>query len=553
MDNPILLALQSIAELLGWTILHSLWQITLIALVLKLVLKWTSKYDATIRYALGISALFVATFWSGYTFLETLDKISITKTQSVSNNLIKEVTPTIISETIYFPPNSYLENVKSQSAKIIAPLMPFLAIFWFVGILFFASRILIGLFRLNHFSKHGIQVLPNAWVTRLLTLQQLSGIHRPIKVRLSHLVESPITYQFFRPIILLPISLFTHLSDEQIEVLLLHELAHIKRQDYLVNLLQSCIEVLFFYHPLIWWMSKQVRLEREHCCDDRVMNLRHQPMLYAQTLTQIQGQHYSFKTKLAMSATGNTGDFSKRIYRLFIQKDPNATLRNSAAALLLLLLSGVMMAFYPTSSTPNISINTSPILVQDTIPKKLSTDSDANLKKEAKAVALQSELISLEIALHENVKALKVEKNKGGIQNEANLEELQSKTEALKKELHLKTQELKQLTDSYPEIFGFNAYENETFLQKAENNSLILPHFKGKKPFIYLDNEPYKKWKIDENDNLFIDVPSDEVYAINEFKEENAVALFGPKAKDGVVYINTKANPNSLVPAINNS
>ena len=158
--------------------------------------------------------------------------------------------------------------------------MPFLAIFWLIGISFFASRILLGLFRLHHFSTQETISLPSTWDTRLLTLQRLSGVYRPITVRLSHLVESPITYRFFRPIVLLPISLFTHLSDEQIEVILLHELAHIKRQDYLVNLLQSCMEVLFFYHPLIWWISKQVRLEREHCCDDRGMNLRHNPMLY---------------------------------------------------------------------------------------------------------------------------------------------------------------------------------------------------------------------------------------------------------------------------------
>jgi len=270
MDNTTLIAFQAIAELLGWTILHSIWQITIIALALKLLLTWTSKYDATIRYALGIGALLMVTFWSGHTFLETFKEVNFTENQLVNDTSLNDISSVVASETTAFTKRSFLKKIEAQSAQMIAPLMPFLAIFWFIGILFFASRILVGLFRLHHFSNHGITLLPSVWSTRLLTLKQLIGIQRPIKVRLSHLVASPITYQFFRPIILLPISLFTHLSDEQIEVLVLHELAHIKRNDYLVNLLQSGIEVLFFYHPLIWWISKQVRLEREHCCDDRV-------------------------------------------------------------------------------------------------------------------------------------------------------------------------------------------------------------------------------------------------------------------------------------------
>ncbi|GEM_PF-5270992 len=553
MDNITLLTFQSMAELLGWTILHSIWQITLIALVLRLLLSWTAKQDATIRYALSISALVVAIFWSVNTFLEVFNDIQATQNSTISVLAESTNTSAVIAIDRTVSPISYIKELGQEAAQLIAPIMPFLAIFWFIGVLFFASRILVGFFRLHHFSNNGTQLLPNSWSTRLLTLQQLFGIQRRIKIRLSHLVESPITYQFFRPIILLPVSLFTHLSDEQIEVLLLHELAHIKRQDYLVNLLQSCIEVLFFYHPLIWWMSKQVRLEREHCCDDRVMNLRHNPMLYAQTLTQIQGQHYSLKTKLAMSATGNTRDFSKRIYRLFEQKEPYATLRNSAAALLLLLFSGAMMAFYPMHSAPFINTDI-PVIVKDTIPEKLNKDTDAapqiwvadkeEVNKESEAAALQAKLVTLEKALQESVKTLKEEKNKERVQNEAKLEELQLKAGALKKELHLKTQELKQLTNNSPKVFRINANKNESLDLKMKDGLLTLKSLKGKKPIIYVDNKVYHKWKIDAEGTLIVDIPNAEVNSINVFKENKAIAMFGPEASDGVVYINTKANPH---------
>ena len=567
MDNTILLAAQSLAELLGWTILHSIWQITLIALVLRLLLSWASKYDATIRCALAISALFVATSWSIHTFLGTLNQVTFAEKQSTGNILEDNNNPEIPVATITFSPSSYLKKIEVQTAKIIAPMMPFLAVFWFVGILFFASRILVGCFRLHHFSNNGIQLLPSSWDTRLLKLKHLSGIHRPVVVRLSNLVETPITYRFFRPIILLPVSLFTGLSDEQIEVILLHELAHIKRQDYLVNLLQSCIEVMFFYHPSIWWISKQVRLEREHSCDDRVMNLRHNPMLYAQTLTQIQGQHYSFKTKLAMSATGNTGDFSKRIYRLFQQKEPSATLRNSAAALLLLFISGAMMAFYPTNADLSPMNNaTIPTTIQDTIPPKLhkhkageeniwieKTDGNTSIKNEAEINVLQTELVKLEKALHQSIKALKEEKAKEEETNESTLEALQLKAVELKNELHLKTKELKQLTNNSPKVFRIDTDKNDPIHLKSVDNELFtLKVLKGKKPIIYLDNEVYKKWKIDSEGKLTVDILTSEVHSVNIFKGKKALAYFGPDAADGVVYINTKENPTTIIPSKEN-
>jgi len=105
MDNITLLTFQSVAELLGWTILHSLWQITLIALVLKLLLNWTSKYDATIRYALGISGLFIATFWSVHTFLGALEEVHFHENQLISSATVNEIAPAVISETIQLSPS----------------------------------------------------------------------------------------------------------------------------------------------------------------------------------------------------------------------------------------------------------------------------------------------------------------------------------------------------------------------------------------------------------------------------------------------------------------
>ncbi|MEM9823909.1 MAG: M56 family metallopeptidase, partial [Bacteroidota bacterium] len=545
MNDIIFFAFQSMAELLGWTILHSLWQIALIAVVLKFLLSWTAQSDATVRYALSVSALLVATFWSAHTFSVEYQQLTFADATVCQERTDRKSNQGTTVDATLFLPATYWKQIEAELARVMGPMTPFLAMLWLLGVLFFTSRLLIGWFRLHHLSTRGIIALPSTWDRRLSDLKRLSGIHQPIVVRLSHLVETPITYRFFRPIVLLPVSLITHLSAEQIEVILLHELAHIRRNDYLINLLQSCVEVLFFYHPLIWWMSKQVRLEREHCCDDRVMNLRNQPMLYAQTLTQIQGRHYSFKTKLAMSATGNTGDFSKRIYRLFEPKKSYASLRNSATVVLLLIFSGAIMAFYPNySAAPDLSIDP-PLVVQDTLPEKgaiKETKLKSKAEVEGQVAALQSELVTLEKALHKNVEALKTEKKKADELDAPKLEELQLKSGELKTAMEVKSQQLKELTSR--EKMGMDSNQEDPVYLQEEGDLLNLAYLKGRHPIIYLDNKLYDQWEINAEGKLSIGVSASEVHSVKVFKEDKALALFGPEAKDGVVYINTKANPH---------
>src|SRR5207249_10465429 len=99
------------------------------------------------------------------------------------------------------------------------------------------------------------------------TAQRL-GLRHAVRVLQSTLVQTAVVAGYFRPIILLPMSAITGLSTAQLEAILAHELAHIRRHDYLVNLLQTLVETVFFYHPAIWWLSNQIRCERENCCDD---------------------------------------------------------------------------------------------------------------------------------------------------------------------------------------------------------------------------------------------------------------------------------------------
>jgi len=145
-----------------------------------------------------------------------------------------------------------------------------------------------------------------------------------------------------KPVILIPAALLTHLPPAQIEAILLHELAHIRRADYFVNLLLAIVEILFFYHPAYWWIAKQIKQEREHCCDDQVVKRSGDQYTYAQALIAVQRLSLTHKNHLAMNFSGEKSQFSYRIQRLFGQ---SATSKWHASIGSLVIVSLLVLGF----------------------------------------------------------------------------------------------------------------------------------------------------------------------------------------------------------------
>src|SRR5204863_17364 len=138
-------------------------------------------------------------------------------------------------------------------------------------------------------------------------------ISRPVRLVRSALVEVPTAVGWLRPMILLPASTLTGLTTGQIEAILAHEMAHIRRHDYLVNLLQCIVEMLLFYHPAVWWVSRRIREERELCCDDLAVRISGDPVSYARALCALETLRGESMT-LALAAT--SGSLRARIARL---------------------------------------------------------------------------------------------------------------------------------------------------------------------------------------------------------------------------------------------
>lgn len=300
-------------QIIGWTLVHSFWQIGLIA-----ILYWLSKISlkgrsANVLYWLAYAAIsaclltVIGTF--AYIYFENLPIITSINSNQISDS-IAPITSTILTSIDGF----FAINLKTY----LTFLFPYLVAFWAIGMLVFAIRFIVGLQKIRLIQNVESELISEFWQTKIKEYQHHLSIEKSVSVFLSKNVREPLTFGHFKPVVLLPIGLMTGLSTTAIETILIHELAHIKRHDYLMNLLQSVIEIILFYHPIIWWLSKEIRVNREHCCDDIVVAVSGNRDVYVETLTTLQWQKLKGGTPaLAMGANGDTRDFSKRIKRMF--------------------------------------------------------------------------------------------------------------------------------------------------------------------------------------------------------------------------------------------
>src|SRR5258707_8817592 len=174
-------------------------------------------------------------------------------------------------------------------------------------------------------------------------LSDALNLRRGVELLESAAVEVPTVIGFVKPVILLPVATLSGLSTDQIEMILAHELAHIRRHDFLINLIQAVVETLLFYHPAVWWISHCVRVEREHCCDDMAIAVCGNPLQYARALTRLEELRVD-PAHAFIAANG--GSLLSRIRRLIPQRaeSPNGPSRWAAGAALLTVLLALLAA-----------------------------------------------------------------------------------------------------------------------------------------------------------------------------------------------------------------
>lgn len=393
-------------QAIGWTLLHSIWQIALVGFLLRLLLWFIPQQRSRLRYGLLLTGLITSLFWAAFTFW---GEWSTAKLQKAVISASVEGTPVpdaalerwqVQQDPVaafqpaspeQIEPGVWLRQQLGLLKAQLSPYLFWLALIWYLGVVMLSGFMLAGFYQMHRLKTRNVRLPEAEWQERFNALVRKMGIRKKVSFLISASIKEPVTFHFFRPVVLAPIGIFTGLSPQQVEVLLLHELAHIRRYDFLVNIFQSVIEVLFFYHPTVWWISGKLREVREHCCDDLVLQVRHQPMLYAEALTHLQLFHHPRKTKLVMYANGKKGNFSNRILRLFGQYDQQTTSLKGSLIGLLLIICLVFQGFLAPAAQPQPGISTGRE-IGEVMPMDLSADQESDISTVQKYTLPQGKL-----------------------------------------------------------------------------------------------------------------------------------------------------------------
>lgn len=327
---------------LGWALIHSLWQGAMLAILLALAFLIFRKASSSFRYRLSLASLTLVFMFFIGTFI-TVFQLNSTETEKsnlVNNNA--EILQIVINEN----PTELIENQSFMTvyADYFNRHLPFIVTLWFLGMMVFTLRFLGSLAftqRLRH-SHHFPMSLEME--SLLFNIQQRMDFTSKIKLVESALIQVPMVIGYLKPMILMPIGLVNQLNIHEVEAILAHELAHLKRYDYLVNIIQSIIETILFFHPAVWWISGEIRRERENCCDDLALEIT-DAITFAKALAKAEQFRSNFihkrKPQLTMAALNNKNQLLNRVRRILNQPQKNQSSMKGLFAACILVVSFV--------------------------------------------------------------------------------------------------------------------------------------------------------------------------------------------------------------------
>jgi len=320
---------------LGWTLLHFLWQGIFLAAALNVILPLCR--GAVARHNWALTTLGLMAIAPVATFLSLHDFASTKPAMGAENALPAGL---------------------ALPAPAALPWIDWLVMFWLVGVALLSVRALGGWYVARSLMRRDTAALPDDVLKRCRQLQHRLAVNGAVAFLLSRRVRVPVVIGVLRPLILIPVSALTGLPPAQLDALILHELAHIRRLDTLTNILLVAVETILFYHPAVWWVGGKVRAEREHCCDDVAVSVCGNAGVYVEALTSLE----VWKAAGALAANGGT--LKARVARLL--EAPADTRRFSLSALAgLTLLAAVAGSVATAQPAQKIDTNFTICVVDD--------------------------------------------------------------------------------------------------------------------------------------------------------------------------------------------
>ena len=309
MQTGVAIGIQSI----GWALLHSLWQGLLLFGLLSVLLKLMPGMSSRLKYNLSLLTFAGCFVWfidTGLRYWFELQNSIVAITEAVGQPQISHrITSYTHTTGGHLLNESFFQSLESS--------LPFVVFIYAFGVVFMTSRLCYNFMRVRRFRTEGIVAPSEMWLGKLDALRTGLGIAQPVKLLFSELINVPVVIGALKPVILIPLATVNGLSRDELEAILLHELAHVRRFDYLVNIVQTAIETILFFNPFIWLISAIIRRERENSCDDLVLDHVQQPLHYAKALATLESLR---QVPLAMAAAGNRKLLFNRIKRIMEMK-----------------------------------------------------------------------------------------------------------------------------------------------------------------------------------------------------------------------------------------
>ncbi|MDB4922394.1 M56 family metallopeptidase [Mucilaginibacter sp.] len=314
--------LYNISQVLGITIIHSLWQGLLVYFILRIAFAGISSLTAVKKYNLAIIAMLVISACFVYTLL----------TEIYAYNWVNLKPGHVLPLLPYLnlPTSTHYQSAWYDT---IAGYLPFICAIYFTGLTINLARLAM---EWNKIRQIKLSLLPAGQMQEFInSFAKKLNISKHVNLKFSELIDVPCVIGFFKPLILLPVTICVNLSADEVEAILLHELSHIKRNDYVVNLLQQFITVLLFFNPFTQLINRIINQERENGCDDLVVEKTGEPLIYAQALIKLEEARKS-NLQFALAATGQKFHLLNRIERIMKTKKHIGSIRHLIIALFLL-------------------------------------------------------------------------------------------------------------------------------------------------------------------------------------------------------------------------
>lgn len=320
MENSII----NFGNALGWSIIHSIWQASIwyilysLYILMQPSLSAKNKHNAAFGTQISIFISFIFTFIYFYRSPEQVLDLRTINPEELKNFMI----------------------IGTQEGFKLENLLPYVVVGYVFGFLVQVILLFNSLIKLRTLKYKGLDSIPENWKAIYSTAKTKLKVTKSVGLYLSNKISVPITLGHIKPFILFPLAYANKMEPAQIEAILLHELAHVKRHDYLFNLLKVGIETILFFNPFVWALSKVMEREREHACDDMVVAHISTPISYAQALVELEELRMSLHPVLTMAATGNRKHLFKRIKRITKME---TNYKNVRPQLMAVILSGIAL------------------------------------------------------------------------------------------------------------------------------------------------------------------------------------------------------------------